>query len=177
MEITRTKGRHFCNVSQIASHHILSRSIPRLDQLWMRVLTATSLVTIPEYPPQTWTSRYVLAKQFGQSIAEPSPSVTDNEVVVSFSLITSFFESPPCTFRLENNAELEMRSAPESARKRHSDDSSLAAYTRSCHDFSYAGPALQLLGLGLEPEGRADSLLLSRLCPMAFCIECNMVCY
>jgi hypothetical protein len=45
MEITRTKGRHFCNVSQIASQHIFPRSISRLDQLWMRVLTVTSLVT------------------------------------------------------------------------------------------------------------------------------------
>ena len=176
MEISRTKGRHFCNVSQVASQHILSRSISRLDQLWMRVLTATSLVTIPKYPPQTWTSRYVLAKQFGQSIAGPGRSVTDDEGVVSFSLIRSLLESPLCTFRLENRAELEMRSARESARKRDSDDSCLAACTRSCHAFSYASLGLQLSGLGLEPEGRASSPLLPSLRPIAFCIDCNVVC-
>jgi hypothetical protein len=77
----------------------------------MRVLNATSLVTIPKYPPQTRKSRYVLAKQFGQSIAGPGWSVTDDEVFVSLFLISFLFESPLCTFRLENNAELEMRSA------------------------------------------------------------------
>ena len=78
--------------------------------------------------------------------------------------------------RLKNKAELVTHLAQGKAQKRHSDDSSLAACTRPCHAFSYVSGRLQLSGLGLEPEGRASSPLLPSPRPIAFCIDCNVVC-